>query len=122
MVAALNDLAELRLGLSLGLRHALDGGGDIFVQHMRVPQRGLDIAVVQRLLDQLEVAGVAQQLGAEVMSEVVKAEALDARLGAHPPPCRPQSVEGERVTLAAYSALVAADRDIGEHEVRMLAL
>ena len=114
MVAALNDLAEPGSGFGSGLRHALDGGGDIFVQDVRVPQRGRDVAMVECLLDQLEVAGVAQQFGGEVVPEVVEAEALDACLGAHSPPCRPQSVERDRITLAAYAALVVADRDIGE--------
>jgi hypothetical protein len=37
--------------------------------------------VVERLLHQLHVAGIAQQLASEVVPEVMEAEALDASLG-----------------------------------------
>ncbi len=80
--------------------------------------------MVQRLLHQLEVTGLAQQLGAEVVPVVVEAEVIDPCLGAQPLPGCLGAGDGERVALAAHPAqpLVAVDRDIGEHVFRMLAL
>ena len=86
-------------GFFPGLCDAFDGGSDVFIKHMGVAQRALDVGMVHRLLHQLQVAGVAQQLGAEVVAEVVEAEILDARLGAYPLPSRFGSVERERIAL-----------------------
>ena len=36
------------------------GGLNVFVEDVRIARRGLDIRVVEHLLHQLEVAGVAQ--------------------------------------------------------------
>jgi hypothetical protein len=56
MFAALNDLAEFCAGFCAGLRDGLDGVGNIIIQDMRVTQRALDIAVIERLLHELQVA------------------------------------------------------------------
>jgi hypothetical protein len=75
-INTLADLPNGTPGLSPGLCDALDGGGDIFVEHMGVTERALDVAVVHRLLDELEIATVAQQLGAKVVAVVMEAEIL----------------------------------------------
>ena len=43
--------------------------------------------MVEHALHQLQVAGLAQQLGAEIVPEVVEAEAGHAGALAQPPPC-----------------------------------
>src|SRR4051812_14301656 len=54
---------------------------DVFVEHVRVPDRGLDVGVIERLLHELEVAGPAQQLRPEIVPEVVRTEVPDACVG-----------------------------------------
>lgn len=60
-------------GLSVA-RDRLHRGGDLVFEHVRVPCRRLKIGVVQHLLHKLEVAGLAQHLGAEIMPEVVESK------------------------------------------------
>jgi hypothetical protein len=58
-----------------GLCDAFERLGDFVIEHMRILGRGLDVGVVERPLHQLEVAGLAQQLGREIVPEVMEAEA-----------------------------------------------
>jgi hypothetical protein len=64
----------------------LECGGDLVVEHVRVPLGRGDVGVVERLAHEFEIAGLAQQADRGVVPEVVEAEALDARLRAQPPP------------------------------------
>jgi len=56
---ALNGLPELCAGFYAGLCDALDGVGNFLIQDVRVPKRALDVAVVERLLYQFQVARLA---------------------------------------------------------------
>ena len=56
------------------------------VKDVCVSRSGFDICVVQRLLHQLEVAGLAQELGSDIMPEIVEAKVFDASLGPQPAP------------------------------------
>ena len=75
-------------GLFPGLLDALHRVGHLAVEHMGVAQRGLEIGVVERLLHQLQVAGLAQQFGADVVPEIMKAKSCTpaARAAAARPP------------------------------------
>jgi len=91
---------------------------------MRIPKGAFDVAVIHRLLHQLEVPAVAQQLGPEIVPIVVEPEIHHARLGAHPLPSRLGPGERKLVPLPPHpaKAFIAVHRDIGENELRMLAL
>src|SRR5580704_10329592 len=82
---------------------------------MRIPRRGFQIGMVQSPLHQLDIAGLAQKLGAEVVPEVVESEADHTGPLAQPVPGRLHAHRGERVALT-----MIADLDIGEHELRVM--
>src|SRR5262245_16068431 len=73
----LADFSQSASGPIPGRGDALHAFSDIFVEHVRVTHGRLEVLMVERLLHELEVAGHAQKLGAEVMSIVVNAEADD---------------------------------------------
>jgi hypothetical protein len=56
------------------LRRRLHPGGDFLVQHMGVADCGFDLRVVQRSLDELEIARLAQQFCREIMPQIVEAQ------------------------------------------------
>jgi hypothetical protein len=66
---------------------------------------------------QLEVAAVTQQLGPEVVPEVMEAEVSQTGVGAYPLPRRLGTVVTERVALAPHATepLVAAYGNVGEY-------
>jgi hypothetical protein len=67
MFAALDSPPELSSGFSPGLRHVLDGVGNILIQDMRVSQRGLDVGMIEGLLHQLQVARFSQEFAGKVV-------------------------------------------------------
>src|SRR5262249_61783144 len=89
-----------------------------------VTQCDLDVGVIGRLLHQLAVAGLAQELGGKVMPMIMKAEANDTGELAYPPPIALHAVVGQRITLPLDAARVwscaVALTDIGEDELGML--
>src|SRR5262245_53521056 len=89
---------------------------------MRIARRGLEIAVVERALHQLQVAGRAQKLGAEIVPQVVKPEADHAGALAQPLPCDLHAGIGEGMSLALHAAVAGALSDIGKHELGMVPL
>ena len=62
-------------GLSSGLCGTLQRGGNVIVDYVRITLRRLDAGMAKRLLHKSNVALLPQQLGREIVSEVVKAEA-----------------------------------------------
>ena len=80
-------------GLFPGLCDSFHRTGHIGVKDMGVAERALDVAVVQGLLHELEIAGLTQELRAEVVPVVMETEVLYARLGAHPLPRRLRSCD-----------------------------
>jgi hypothetical protein len=75
IINPLNILANLQLGASglfPGFLDAIQRHRDVLVKYVGIARRHLDVGVVERLLYQLKVAGLAQNLGREIMSEVVK--------------------------------------------------
>ena len=63
-------------GLGALVLHRLDG--HVLVEDVCVSHRRLDVRVVERLLDDLQVAAVAEELGREVVPLVVEPEIFDA--------------------------------------------
>jgi len=76
------------------------------IENVRIARRGLDIRMVERLLHQLQIAGLAQELGREIVPEVVETEAGDARTLAQIAPVAFHAVVAERIA----SPLVLAPR------------
>src|ERR1700738_1506321 len=111
-------------GLFPGLCDGFHGARDILIDDMGIAQGALDVAMVHRLLHELEVAAVAQELGPEIMPVVVEAEILDACSLPQPLPRRLGPGDRQWVALAAQppEPLVAVLRDVGEDEFGMLAL
>jgi hypothetical protein len=66
----------------------LKGHRHLFVEYVGVARRRLDVSVTESSLHQLQVASIAKQLRAHVVSNVVKAEVLSACLLAEPTPLR----------------------------------
>jgi hypothetical protein len=94
---------------------------NVFVEDVRIARRGLDIRVVEHLLHQLEVAGVAQQLGRKIMPEIVESEIGQSRRCADATPSRVQAVLGDWTALAFHPAASRALDDVGKHENNMVA-
>jgi hypothetical protein len=67
---ALTYDSQFSPGLFPGVGEALHGVGDFAIEHMRIARGGLDAGVIECPLHQLQVAGRAQQLGAEVVPEI----------------------------------------------------
>src|SRR4051812_18118875 len=87
---------------------------------MRVAHGVLDVGVVERLLYHRQIAGLAQELGREVMSIVVKSEPDDTGPQPQPTPVRLHAVIGERISFALDAPLLTALADIGENQRGMM--
>ena len=77
------------MGFFVGQLHR---SGNLGIEHVRVACGGRDVRVVEGALHELEVAGLAQELGAEVMPEVMEAESINAS-ACEPAPCRLDAFE-----------------------------
>src|SRR5262249_32843243 len=95
--------SELGVGPSSGLCDRFHAVGDLGIEHVGVARRRRDRGVIERALYQFQVAGLAQKLGAEVMTEVMKAEVRDTRALAQITPMTLQSVIRDRIALAAHA-------------------
>src|SRR5215831_20238407 len=89
---------------------------------MRVAQRRFNVGMIERPLYQLDVAGLAQKLGAEIMPVVVKSKSDDARLPAQVLPIGLHEFIGQRATLALHPASAGVPRDEGEDVLGMVTL
>src|SRR5262245_12621354 len=87
---------------------------------MRIARCGLEIGMIEQPLYQFQVAGLAQHLAAEIMPEVVKAEAGHASALAQPPPYDLGAGVGEGVTLTLHTTVAAALGDVGEDHCGMM--
>jgi hypothetical protein len=95
-------LFKLLSGLISGLAEFLRRYFNVVIRNMRVPCRGLDIAMVQRALHQLEIAGLPKELGSEVVPEIMKVEASDAGSGACSSPARLGATDRQRITCPQH--------------------
>jgi hypothetical protein len=84
---------EQRSGTFSGLCDSFHPAGHIGVKDMGVAERAFDVAVVQGLLHEFEIAGLTQELRAKVVPVVMETEVLHTRPGAHPLPRRLRSCD-----------------------------
>ncbi len=96
----LADFSCRTSGLSSGLLYAIQRGCHLFIQYMGVFRGGLDVGVIHRLLHQLQVASLSQELGPVVVPVVVKSEVGNLRLSPEALPCRFETTIGDRIALA----------------------
>src|SRR5262245_37174469 len=89
---------------------------------MCIARCGLEIGVPERLLYQLEIAGLAQELGAEVVAEVVEAEVGHPCPPAQIAPVTFQPVVRDRIALALDTAVAGALGDESEDKFRVVPL
>jgi hypothetical protein len=75
-------------GFSSGLLNLLEAGSHLLVKNVGIFQRGLEISVIEGLLNQLEIASLAKQFRRKVMPLVVEPEVSDLGSGPQPPPRR----------------------------------
>ena len=87
---------------------------------MRISRRGLDVGMVERALHELEIAGLAQDLGRKIVPIVVEAKSINARALAQSTPRDLHTRIGEGIALALRPAITGALGDIGEDGDRMM--
>src|SRR5262249_20196579 len=103
---------------------ALHRFGDIALEYVRVSRRRFDVAMVERLLHELEIASRAQELAGKVVAVVVKAEADDTRALTQPLPIGLHALIGQWVSLTfdapGVRTRTASLADIGENKLGMM--
>jgi hypothetical protein len=86
--------------------HGIQSGRDLVVDDVRVLGGSLDVGVIERPLHQFQVPGFPEQLGREVVAEVVKPK---VGYGCRSPdtfPGRFKSAVGDRVSRTFYQILM----------------
>ena len=108
-------------GFSSGLLVTLQRFGHLVVEDVGVSRRGLEVGVIEGALHQLEVAGVAQKFGREIVSEVVEPESSHTRRLPRAAPARFDAAQGEGIALALDPPPAGPLGDVGEDQVRVMA-
>src|SRR5262245_29304080 len=88
---------------------------------MRIARRRLDIGMVECLLYELQVASLAQELGPQIVTKVMKAKGFDPCPRPSSPPLRLSSVECDRIPLAFNALASCVQSAVGEHKEGMIA-
>src|SRR5262245_37185327 len=78
--------------------------------------------MVERTLHELQVPGLAQELGSEIVAVIMEAEADYPSALAQPTPCDLHAGVGEGMPLALHAAVACALRHIGEDVLGMVTL
>src|SRR5262245_30924943 len=89
---------------------------------MRVTNGGFDVAVIEQPLHKFQVACRAQNLGAEIVPEIMEPKADDAGALLDLPPRRAHPMISHRVAPAPHPAGDGTIGDEGEHMHRMVSL
>jgi hypothetical protein len=87
--------------------NAFQGFGDFIVEHV-LSAASILSAMVERLLHEPDVAGVAQKLSAAVMAKIMEAKTGDPCPLAYQPPGRGCPGIGDRIALASDEAMPVA--------------
>ena len=94
-------------------------GRDFIVDDVRVLGGGLDVAMIERLLHQLQVPGFPEELGSEVVPVVVEPEVDDASGGPDPLPGRFEAAVRDRVPVTPCQICLLSGPlgDVGKHHL-----